>query len=137
VTATFTILGTPRTKKNSPSLSIRRVTRFRRGKLKTRAIPVIRSNPNSKKWEESAKWQLANQWRRSPLEGPVEVTARVFRERAAGDLINYLQAIADALERAKVLVDDVQIVSWDGSRLDKDASRPRVELTVKALEVAP
>lgn len=39
----------------------------------------------------------------------------------------------DWLQRAGVLANDRQIASWDGSRLDKDASRPRVEVAIEVL----
>ena len=35
---------------------------------------------------------------------------------------------------AGIIEDDVQIVSWDGSRLAKDAARPRIEVTVFVVE---
>lgn len=78
-----------------------------------------------------------SQWKRSPLAEPVHVTATFFRERAVGDLVNYMQALADALESAHILEDDKWILSWDGTRLDKDAEKPRVELELRPLaEVA-
>ena len=79
---------------------------------------------------------------RSPLELPGRVGARIYRQAAwRSDLVNYLQAIGDALEPDKkqpkdrprfkgLLKNDYQIKSWDGSRLDKDADCPRIEVTI-------
>ncbi len=64
---------------------------------------------------------------------PVNCTAVVFRERAVGDLVGYLQAIADCLQVLGIVADDKHIVSWDGSRLLKDADNPRVEVTLSAI----
>ncbi|MEP6651842.1 MAG: hypothetical protein ABJA82_00695, partial [Myxococcales bacterium] len=65
------------------------------------------------------------------LDIPVNLTAVVYREKNLGDLIGYLQAIADALESAEVVTNDRLIVSFDGSRMLKDPSRPRVEITIE------
>ena len=46
------------------------------------------------------------------MTGPVRVSATFYRDRNAGDLVGYMQALADALQKAGVLVDDRQIVSW-------------------------
>jgi hypothetical protein len=42
--------------------------------------------------------------------------------------VGYYQGLADLLESRGILANDKHIVSWDGSRLLKDAARPRVEL---------
>lgn len=96
-----------------------------------------------------------------PLRGPVVVAAVFYRERAAGDLNGFEQALADWLQEPRysktrtnwagipkrtrdgcgLIGDDSQIVSWDGSRLDKDASNPRIEFTIdpwqQGLELFP
>jgi Holliday junction resolvase RusA-like endonuclease len=118
---TFTIEGAPRTKKNHGK-------RVKRGK---RVFSV--SSDAHKLWEQKALWQLRQQrqlyvgW---PLVEPVSVRAIVYREANVGDLVGYLQAIGDALEGAGILADDKWIASWDGSRLLKDAARPRVEIEI-------
>lgn len=83
-----------------------------------------------------------------PLTGSLEVCATFYRDRASGDLLGYEQAFADWLQEPKtndkgklvrkgagLIRDDVQIVSWDGSRLRKDAACPRIEATIS--EVSP
>ena len=69
----------------------------------------------------------------APIDTPVSVAAVFFRDRSVGDLVSYMQALADALEKASVITNDRLIVSWDGSRLAKDAQRPRVELVIVSL----
>lgn len=121
------ILGPPRTKKNSS-----RIARRRDGS------PFILPSSSARAWEREAVLQLRRQdTSPDPISSPVNVAALVYRERAVGDLVNYLEAIADALEAAGVVKNDKWIVSWDGSRLLKDAARPRVELVIGEAETEP
>jgi hypothetical protein len=132
---TFTIIGPPRTKKNS----LRRIQRGARVYTVPSEAAVA--------WEASAIAQLCRQYRRDWVGRPpvvptnaetqVEVRARIFRDADRGDLAGYIQAIGDALQgghgKSKipcVLADDRQIASWDGSRLLIDRENPRVELEV-------
>lgn len=119
------IYGPPRTKKNSS-----RIVKVGRG---LRIIP----SKAQVTWAKGAVVQLADQWRRPPFTQPVHVAATFFCERNVGDLINYAQALADALQAAGVVSDDKYIESWDGTRLSKDAANPRVELTIEPLVEAP
>lgn len=131
------IEGAPRTKKNS-------LRRIRRGR-KTFTVPSAAHEA----WEAMAIPQLRHQWHRvctevdhqrgrvtygGPWAGALNMRALVYRERDVGDLLNYLAAVSDALERAGVVLDDKLIVSVDGSRLAIDRKRPRVEIE---LTVAP
>lgn len=61
---------------------------------------------------------------------PVNVAATVYRERADGDLLNYLAALSDLLQAACIVENDVLCVAWDGSRLAKDAENPRIEVVI-------
>jgi Holliday junction resolvase RusA-like endonuclease len=118
---TFVITGAPRTKKNSSVMD------FRSGR--TRKLP---SKP-FQEWNKSAQMQLAivrAGRRRFPITIPVNVRAFIFREQASGDASNYYQAIADALQEGRIVTNDSLIVSWDGSRLLKDAVNPRVEISI-------
>lgn len=65
---------------------------------------------------------------------PVNCRATFYRDRLSGDAVGFYQALADFLQKAAFVVNDSQIVSWDGTRLAKDAAEPRVELI---LETAP
>lgn len=116
------VYGPPRTKKTS-----NRIVRAGRRRY------VLPSEPHQR-WFCSALPQLKTQWRRLPLAVPIGVRAIFYRDRATGDLCNYMQALADALERAGVVRNDRLIGSWDGSRLRKDPKCPRVELTITELD---
>jgi len=67
------------------------------------------------------------------LEQPINCAAIFYRDADRGDSVGYYQGLADALEAAGVVADDKWIKQWDGSRLAKDASRPRIEVTLTAL----
>jgi Holliday junction resolvase RusA-like endonuclease len=118
------IHGAPRTKKNSP--------RMARNKKTGASFPL--PSASYENWEQRAIWQVKQQHRGPCIDCPVEVTATIYRERAVGDLINYLQAVADMLQEAGVLTDDKWVMSWDGSRLDKDAANPRVEIAIEVMQ---
>lgn len=86
-----------------------------------------------------------------PIVGDIAVRATFYRDRSSGDLLGYEQALADFLQEpiyrmdkktgkpkiardgAGVIRDDVQIVSWDGSRLMKDAANPRIEVAIEVV----
>lgn len=115
------IKGAPRTKKNS-------LRRLKRGKR----IFTVPSAAHEA-WEAIAVAQLRRQWQTLGVAGPVaysvNLRALVYRERAGrADLLNYLAAVSDALEKAGVLEDDRLVASVDGSRLGLDRARPRVEI---------
>lgn len=114
------IEGPPRTKKNS----LRRIKRGRR-------VFTVPSEAHEA-WEATAVPQLVRQSRgltQWAIHGrAVNMRALVYRDRAVGDLLNYLAAISDALERAGVVANDKLIASVDGSRLLLDRERPRVEI---------
>lgn len=65
---------------------------------------------------------------------PLRIDAVVYRARAVGDLTGFLDAIGDALESRAVIPNDKLIQSWGDSRLDKDATNPRVELFIRTIE---
>lgn len=120
------INGTPRTKKNSP-----RIVRGKGGRS------FIVPSSAAKTWEENAIVQLRAQLyharQREPIATPVNLRALVYRDRAVGDLGNFLAAVCDALERAGVVTNDRLILGFDGSRLRIDRERPRVEIEISAL----
>jgi len=125
----LTIHGAPRTKKNS--------SRFIVAGGRRRIIP----SKAHEQWFRGAMQELlllraqAVQGGASlPLDCPVCVKATFYRDRNSGDLLNYEQALADALEASWIIEDDKLIVSWDGSRLEVDASRPRIEVEIVRYE---
>lgn len=124
----FTILGPPRTKKNSQQIRINRRTGSR----------FVAQSDTARAWEEMAVLQLATQFRKQSASGvahasPKNLKALFYRDRAVGDLGNFLSAACDALERAGVVVNDRLIGGFDGSRLLLDRENPRVELELTDL----
>jgi len=123
----FTVDGAPRTKKNS-SRSVR---------PQGRSYPRILPSSAFEQWRALALRQLCDlHWRRFvslPFRCDVNCAAVFYRDRDIGDAVGYYQGLADLLQEARILVDDRQIVSWDGSRLAKDASRPRVDVTLSEI----
>lgn len=116
----FTIPWAPRTKKNHG-------WRTKQG----RQMP----SHAFMEWNAKAQMRLAPiAAQRGTIEQPINCRALFYRDRLAGDAVGYYQALADALEDARVVHDDVLIVSWDGSKLLKDAKNPRVEVILTAAE---
>ena len=118
------IPGVPRTKKNSG-----RIVQIGG---KPRLLP-------SAAWEKWAKTAIPRArgvflaaGQREPIAYPVNCRATFYRDALRGDAVGFYQALADVLEEAGVVQNDRWIVSWDGSRLEKDAKRPRVELVLEA-----
>lgn len=116
----LTLHGAPRTKKNHGSV---RMVGSRRLHVPSEAYM---------RWRDGALMQIPARTRLP--DQPYNCCALIFRDRAAGDAVGYYQAIADMLEEAGVVSNDRLIEAWDGSRLLKDARRPRVELTLTPLE---
>ena len=64
--------------------------------------------------------------------GPVAVKVLYWlKDRRRPDLTNLLQATADILEKAGVIANDRNIVSWDGSRIMGVSRNPRAEITIR------
>jgi Holliday junction resolvase RusA-like endonuclease len=110
----------PRTKKNKPQF----ISIGKGDKKRTIILP----SKAYREWEQLVLGQAKKQAGKVCIDYPVNARLIVYRERAIGDAVGYYQAVADVLEKAGVLKDDRWIVSWDGSRLLKDADRPRVEV---------
>lgn len=66
----------------------------------------------------------------APIDYPVNCAALFYRDALRGDACGFYQGLADLLQHGGAVIDDRWIVSWDGSRLLKDATRPRVELAL-------
>lgn len=121
----FTIIGAPRTKKNSGRI----VTRGRH--------PRILPSKAYELWDAAAQVQLASMRSQAPgtfpISANVNCSARFYRDALRGDAVGFYQALADTLEKAGIVENDSQIVSWNGSRLMKDSENPRVEFTLEVL----
>jgi Holliday junction resolvase RusA-like endonuclease len=71
------------------------------------------------------------------LTADLHVTALIYRDARRGDLDNFEHAIGDALQKAGIIKNDSQIESWDGTRKLLDKERPRVEITIEAMDAPP
>lgn len=111
---TFTILGAPRTKKNS-----QRIVRF------GNRSAIIQSKA-WKEYERNAKIRFEG----PPIleKQPVRLHAVFYRERATGDLSNYIEGLQDLLQKRGLLGNDSWIIGFTAdTRLEKDKDNPRVE----------
>ncbi len=121
----LTIPGAPRTKKNHGRVVMRGGRKLH---LPSEAYSDYRARV----------LPLLKQWRQQVLPVPLVVAmncaATFYRDADRGDAVGYYQGLADLLQEAGIVQDDKFIVSWDGSRLAKDASRPRVELALTTKE---
>jgi hypothetical protein len=130
----------PRTKKNSPMIlpgakhpilmpseAYREWERFALESLKTAGIiePIMMGRKANGKRDVRLRWRVAD-----AINFPVNCEALFYRDARIGDACGFYQAVGDMLQAAGVLADDKHIASWDGSRLLKDARRPRVEITL-------
>ena len=117
----FTLLGAPRTKKNS-------------GRIITRGKPRILPSLAYEEWNAAAQQQFMGIRSKCgvqlPITEDVNVSALFYRHANVGDAVGFMQAIADSMQEAGIVLDDKQVVSWDGTRLLKDASNPRIVVTV-------
>lgn len=117
---TLTILGDPRTKKNSQRL-------VRAG---LRTIPIY--SQAYEQYRADFLRQVTGSKKRS-IDFPVNVQCVYYmRTKRRVDLVNLLEATNDLLVDAEVLQDDNSaiIVGHDGSRVFHDKLNPRVEITI-------
>lgn len=136
MTLSFVIPGAPRTKKTSNNLVFNgpRCAACKRGRF-----PKVMPSDAFKVWNANAQHFLGEVTHRWPAVCPFPITKLVncralfYRHALVGDACGYYQALADALEEARVVENDRLIVSWDGSRMLKDAADPRIEITLEVL----
>lgn len=115
----LTILGAPRTKKNSGRI----VCSGRR--------PHLLPSEAYGKYETLALWQIRRP--REPISRPVNVKCVYYMPtRRRVDLVNLLEATCDILVKAGVLADDNSgiVAAHDGSRVEYDKDKPRVEIEI-------
>ena len=135
VSITFVLPVTPRTKKNSRT-HVRK--RAKTGNMITVPLPsdaYREMEGQIVKWTRAIAGFLIRDGRVHDMSAlflsqPLNCCAIFYREKDIGDAVGYYQGLADALEAAGVVADDKWIKQWDGSRLAKDASRPRIEVTL-------
>jgi Holliday junction resolvase RusA-like endonuclease len=120
----FTIVGRPATKKNSSRIFLNKRTGAR----------FIAPSQYATNWNYTAVKQIIEQGGDSmELECPLNLRALIYRDRAVGDIGNYLSAICDALQDSGAIVNDKWITQFDGSRLLIDRVVPRVEIYLEIL----
>jgi len=122
IMARLILPGRPMTKKNSEQIT----RNARSGK------PGIIQSPQYRRYEEACLWYLLS-FRAPRFIRQVHVTVSYWMpdRRSRPDLLGLEQATADILERAHILQNDRDIVSWDGSRIagvDKDNPRAAIEI---------
>lgn len=135
----FTVYGPPRTKKSHSRI------------VKCGNFPKVLPSLAHEEWFKNAMTQapvildsLRATGQNLPITEPVNLAAVFYRERASGDLCGFLQALGDYLQAprtlpsgkkgrsgAGIIADDALIASFDGSRLAKDATNPRIEVTIE------
>lgn len=103
--AEITLRGRPITKKNSQQLI---------GGVKPRLI----QSKQYRAYEEACLWQLST-YRGPRFAGPITVRVEYWMpdKRSRPDLVSLLQATSDILEKAKIIDNDRNIISYDGSRI--------------------
>lgn len=117
----ITILGDPRTKKNSQRV------------IRQKGRTVVLQSKAFKQYENAARWQLLRQKPPKPIDYPVNVRCLYYmKTRRVVDLVNLQEATLDILVAAGVLADDNSriVASMDGSRVLFDKDRPRVEIDI-------
>ena len=115
----FTIPGTIRIKKNS-----RRIYGF--GKFK-KVLP----SKAYMEWETQARARFVFEHFQFPvIQTPCHVQAMFYYRGPEFDLHGAMESLADAME-GLLYEDDKLIVSWDGSRKERDKLNPRTEITVE------
>ena len=114
------ISGQPITKKNS------QVIRCING------YPLVNQSKAYRAYEKMALKALLAYPGQTIL-GPVAVRVHYWlKDRRRPDLTNLLQATADILEKARVIANDRNIVSWDGSRImGVSRQNPRAEIMIR------
>ncbi len=121
---TLTLIGEPRTKKNSA-----RILRSGAGR------PFVAPSKAFEDYQESCLWQIRAP--HSPISARVNVRCVYYMKTARRvDLANLIEATTDILVKAGVLADDNSkiVAAHDGSRVDYDKNHPRVEIEITEME---
>ena len=122
----FVIPGPPRTKKTHNRIIL---AGGRQRVLPSKAF---------EQWQKDAGYFINNAkacWPHGEFPLPFRLNCRAlfWRHANVGDAVGFYQALADCLQHYGIVKNDALIVSWNGSELLKDASSPRVEVTLEVL----
>ena len=126
----FVLPVVPRTKKNHGSVIQRGGRKFHIPSEPYREMEALIKSEAGLAMVRLERW-VAGAW--LGLAQPLNCAAIFYRDALRGDAVGYYQALADALEAAGVVANDKWITQWDGSRLAKDATRSRIEVTITAI----
>lgn len=125
----YTILGDPRTKKNSMDIVSFGKKCFHCGKRQYTKLVQGKAN---REYTEAALWQL-NPKPPRPIDCAVNVKCLFYMQtHRKVDSLNLLATVDDLLVEAQILEDDNSriVVAHDGSRVLYDKNNPRVEITI-------
>ena len=116
------LLGRPITKKNHQQMVV--AGNGRKFLIQSKAYRL---------YEKDCLKQLMYLYKGKTIEGKLSMEALYYMPtKARPDLLNLLQATSDILEKAKVIENDKNIYSFDGSRImGKDKDNPRVEILLE------
>jgi Holliday junction resolvase RusA-like endonuclease len=119
----FTIPVAPRTKKNHGNI----VT------LKTGRTLMLPSKQYKEFEKQVIDFVSCNFKGTEPITEPINLCCKFYKDKDyKADLVGYLQAIQDALVKAKLILDDNHkiVASTDGSEILLDRNNPRIEITI-------
>ena len=122
MTIKLILTGRPITKKNS-QIPI---------KTKSGKFFIIQSK-QYRAYEKECLGQILEQYKGEAMTEKIRLEAKYYMlTEFRPDLLNLLAATSDILEKAKVIENDKNIVSFDGSRImGKDKENPRVEIYIE------
>ena len=122
MTTNITLIGRPITKKNHQQMVV--AGNGRKFLIQSKAYRL---------YEKDCLKQLMYLYKGKTIEGKLSMEALYYMPtKARPDLLNLLQATSDIIEKAKVIENDKNIYSFDGSRImGKDKDNPRVEILLE------
>ena len=121
----ITLIGRPITKKNHQQMVV--AGNGRKFLIQSKAY---------RQYEKDCLKQLMYLYKGKTITGQLSMKALYYMPtKARPDLLNLLQASADILEKAKVIENDKNIYSFDGSRIaGVDKLNPRCEITLEEVK---
>lgn len=93
---------------------------------------VVVPSPQYRQYERDCLWQIPQSARQRIADAVNVCCVYYMPTRRRVDLVNLLEATMDILVTAEVLEDDNSriVAAHDGSRVEYDKARPRVEITI-------
>ena len=122
---TITLTGRPVTKKNSQQIVLaKNGRRF-----------VIQSKQYLQ-YEKDCLWNIKAQYKGETITSKISLQVHYYMpDKRVPDLTNLLQATCDILEKSRVIDNDKNIISFDGSRImGVDKANPRCEIKIERRE---